>query len=153
MLFAMHPILRFIGYDSKSEKTPVSEPPALLTAINLTLMTIDRRIRLYRTLVVFVIAVGLGSPTLSFLLRNLLALLGLLAIVPAVAVYLYVDKRVVHGWAAKIRGLSAKGLDVGQFQSTIRSFRHIPSPTVNAMLTLVTQDTVSKPKLKGMRFF
>ena len=84
----------------------MSEPPALLQAINLTLTTIDRRIRLYRVLVVYVIVAGVGFPVASLITQAWLLLAGLGFIIPAVGIYLWVDKRVVRTWAEVVTRLS-----------------------------------------------
>ena len=121
------------------------EPPALLTAINLTLTTIDRRIRLYRALVVVVILAGLGVPVLSIYFKSWLALLAITSIIPAVAVYLYIDKSVVQRWAKQVLMLvREKQLDLGQFTKTIGSFRHIPQATLKTMLSLISPEVGSQ---------
>jgi hypothetical protein len=122
----------------------MSEPPALLQAINLTLTTIDRRIRLYRVLVVYVIVAGVGFPVASLITQAWLLLAGLGFIIPAVGIYLWVDKRVVRTWAEVVTRLSHnQRLDLVQFKQTIMSFRHLPASTLKAMLSLVPSNSVT----------
>ena len=122
----------------------MSEPPALLQAINLTLTTIDRRIRLYRVLVVYVIVAGVGFPVASLITQAWLLLAGLGFIIPAVGIYLWVDKRVVRTWAEVVTRLSHnQRLDLVQFKQTILSFRHLPASTLKAMLSLVPSNSVT----------
>lgn len=117
----------------------MAEPPALLTAINLTLTTIDQRIKLYRGLVVCVIVIVFGVPLLGLYLGDWLVLLGEIVVVPAVVVYFYVDKHVVQRWAKHVHALSSeKNLDLRQFQTTMTSFRHIPAATLKTMLALIS---------------
>jgi hypothetical protein len=119
------------------------EPPALLQAINLTMTTIDRRIRLYRAVVIYVIVVGLGCPLASILFHSWAPLIGLGSIILAVAIYIQVDKQVVRKWAEVVTTLSQnQRLDLVQFKQTIMSFRHLPASTLKAMLSLVPSNSV-----------
>lgn len=123
---------------------PMPEPPALLQAINLTLTTIDRRIRIYRVLVVYVIVAGIGFPVASLMTHVWLLSAGLASIIPAVAIYLWVDKRVVRKWADAVTTLSHhEKLDLVQFKQTIISFRHLPASTLKAMLALAPSKTMT----------
>lgn len=66
-------------------------------------------------------------------------------IIPAVAIYLYVDKRVVHGWAELVLALAREQqLDLAQFTKTIGSFRHIPPDTLETMLSLISPEAGSQ---------
>jgi hypothetical protein len=122
----------------------MTEPPPLLQAINLTLTTIGRRIRLYRVLVVYVIVAGIGFPVASLIAQAWLLLAGLGSIIPAVGIYLWVDKRVVRKWADAVTTLSHhEKLDLAQFKQTIISFRHLPASTLTAMLALVPSHSVT----------
>ncbi len=116
----------------------MADQPALLTAITITLTTIDNRIRLYRALVIYVIVAGLGSPLASVFVQSWIPLVGLGSIIPAVMIYLAIDARWVRTWADTLTTLSHdKKLDLGQFRQTIISFRHLPASTLNAMLALI----------------
>jgi len=117
----------------------MAEPPALLTAINLTLTTIDRRIKLYRGLVVVVSAVLFGVPLTTVYFHTWMLLLGLGAVPLAVICYAFIDKHLVNGWADRMKTLTReKQLDLNQFTNTISSFRHLPAATVQTMLALIS---------------
>ena len=119
----------------------MAETPPLLRAINLTLITIDRRIRLYRVLVVCVIIIGISVPLLSIYFQSWVILLALTSVLPAVASYLYVDRRVVKKWATNVLALAREQkYDIVQFNQIIMSFRHLPAATIEGMLSCIAME-------------
>ena len=83
---------------SKCIPDPFStEKPVLLEAINLTFRTLERRLRLYRNLVIAVSLTGLGSVIVAGILRCWVVLVGELALPVYFAGFLLFDR---HGLAA-----------------------------------------------------
>jgi hypothetical protein len=112
--------------------------PVLLDAIDITVRAIENRVRLYRNLVVAVSAVSVLSILLSVLFRHLLALSGLVLLVPLTGGFLFFDSRLVRRWKAGIvEMLRLRGLDRATFLKTISGFRHLPPNALKAMLSTI----------------
>jgi hypothetical protein len=107
----------------------------LLEAVNLTFRTLERRTRVYRNLAVCVSLTILGSLLIAWVFRSWLVLIGLLAPPVYVGRFLYVDARTIRAWRVQVLSLRAdRGLDMAQFQQTLRSLHCVPEATLNSML-------------------
>ena len=108
------------------------------TAIDRTLRTIEERARLYRNLVVAVSIVLIGSSVASIVLRLWWPLTGLALIVPATAMYLVLDTRLVRGWVAEMGSLQeTDAMNLESFARGILSHPLLPKTTLIGMLNLL----------------
>ena len=126
------------------QKIPAGNPnhltnrPVLLDAIDITVRTIEGRVRLYRNLVVAVSAVSVPSILLAVLFRQWLALTGLVLLVPLTGGFLFFDSRLVRRWRAGIVEMARlRSLDRAKFLKTISGFRHLPPNTLKSMLSTI----------------
>jgi hypothetical protein len=124
-----------------SEPRQPADKPVLLEAINFTLRTIEDRGRLYRNLVVAVSIVCVLSVFSAALFRQWIALTGFLLLVPLTGGFLFFDGRRIRRWRTEIIEKSKmRGLDVTIFQKTIAGFRHLPTGSLQAMLSTLSSD-------------
>jgi hypothetical protein len=115
-----------------------TDKPALLEAIEITIRTIEGRARLYRDLVIAVSGVSILSVLSAVLFRHWLALAGLSLLVPLTGGFLFLDSRRLRGWRIQILEKSAlRGLDLLTFRKTISGFRHLPTGSLQAMLSTI----------------
>jgi len=118
-----------------------AEQPVLLEAINLTFRTIERRLRLYRNLVIAVSITGLGSIVVAVILRRWVVLSGELTLPLYFAGFLVLDKRIVTAWRRGVfRMRDERGLSVAQLTQALTGFPHLPQATLRSMLALLTAE-------------
>jgi len=114
-------------------KPPV-ETPVLLKAVNLTFRTMERRVRLYRNLVIAVSLTTMASVILSVILRRWVALLGFLALPAYVCGYLSLDNWIVRAWCDRVLAMRDEGgLNVAQLKQTLTALHCIPHATLHSM--------------------
>jgi hypothetical protein len=124
-----------------SEAKAMKEKPVLLEAIEITIGTIEDRGRLYRNLVVTVSVVSILSILLALLLRQRVALVGLVLLVPLTGGFLFIDSHRIRRWRAKIfEECLMHGLDVAMFRKTISGFGHLPAGSLQAMLSTISSN-------------
>ena len=123
----------------------MSEAPALLEAITVTVGTIQTRARVYRWAVVG-IAVALAVPVLSALVfLSWRPLPWVVLLVPVVGVFLVVDSWISLRWQRRVLGLwLSRALDLSHFRTTIGTMRHLPAGTVAGMLGRLPPSEVSE---------
>jgi hypothetical protein len=120
---------------------PSVEQPVLLAAINLTLRTMERRLRWYRNLVVCFSLTFLISLILALVFRKWLVLTGWLALPLFVACFLYLDARTLRAWRDRVLEMrDQRGLDVAQLEQTLKALRHIPEATLRSLFAMVRSD-------------
>lgn len=108
---------------------------AFKAAIDLTLRTIEQRVRLYRNLVAAVSVLLVSSVTASVVLRAWWPLVALFLIAPATGAYLALDTRLVRRWVLQIRGLGNDSRMIELLSNGILAHPVIPKETVKSMLT------------------
>jgi hypothetical protein len=125
-----------------SSKPP--ELPVLLESLNLTLRTLERRLRWYRNLVICVSLTLLGSLILALVFRKWILLGGWLALPLFVGCFFHLDARTVRTWRDRILEMrDQRGLDVAALEQTLTALRHIPEATRRSMFTMLNSE---KPK-------
>jgi len=125
----------------KSNQPPV-ETPVLLEAVNVTLRAMERRLRLYRNILVCV-SLGLsGSALVALIFRKWIILGGgVLAVPLLVGCFLYLDARAVRAWRDRVLQMQDKGgLDVDQLKKTLTSMRYIPDATLHSMFAMLSSE-------------
>lgn len=116
----------------------MTSPNAVQEAVELTLRTIERRARLYRNLVVFASVVLVGSPIVSILGRSLRPLVFLGGLLPATAIHLIVDARVLRSWTRQISNLhKTKSLSISVLSNYLLTNPLVPSETIKGMLLML----------------
>lgn len=104
-------------------------------AIDLTFRAIQKRGRMYRNLVVAVSILLVGSIFSGVLRRSWRPLWGFTLVIPATAVFLAVDARVVRKWSDEIRRLSKeRRMSLQSFSSAMLAQPLIPAATIKGML-------------------
>jgi hypothetical protein len=120
--------------------TPPSEALAVQTGIDLTLRTVEQRVRLYRWVMIAFLILLVGSVGLSLVVRLWWPLTGLILTVPAMASYLALDGRAVRRWASQIQDLrNSHGLSLQVFSGMILAHPLIPKGTAKGMLAELTR--------------
>lgn len=120
--------------------TPPSEALAVQTGIDLTLRTVEQRVRLYRCVMIAFLILLVGSVGLSLVVRLWWPLTGLILTVPATASYLALDGRAVRRWASQIQDLrNSHGLSLQVFSGMILAHPLIPKGTAKGMLAELTR--------------
>jgi hypothetical protein len=118
-----------------SPAKPTPEKHVLLEAVDLTLSTLGARARCYRNLVVAVCLVATTSLLTALVLKQVLALLGFILLVPLTGGFTFFDKRQVMRWREQILKMrDDRNLDLGLFSHTIAKLKHLPQGTIQAML-------------------
>jgi hypothetical protein len=108
----------------------------MLRAIHATLRALEDRSRLYRTLIVAVVAVSVVSLLLAVIFLRWTPLLGFILLQPLVGGFLLMDSRRVRQWGNEILQMCrAEALDYKLFQETITKFGHLPPNALGSMLS------------------
>jgi hypothetical protein len=115
-------------------------------ALNLTLRTIEKRMRNYRNLVIAVTALALLSFMCLALFRRLFFLYGFILLVPLVGGFFVIDTRTVRRWRSQILDKSRTGeLDLELFLKTAGQLQRFSPSALQNMLSTVR----AAQKLKG----
>jgi len=115
-----------------------TEKPVLVEALDLTFRTIEKRTKLYRTLVIVVAAITVTSITCSILYQRWLFFAGLILLVPLVGGFSIIDSRCVRHWRTQILNMSrARNLDLQLYIKTASELRKISPRILQDMLTTI----------------
>jgi hypothetical protein len=123
---------------------------AYRTAIDETTRTIDLRARYFRNQIVIVVSIGALVVAVAFF-AGAAALWAWLLIVPACAVFFYVDARVLNSWREAMLGAwISPQIDFEVLRQTIRANPAMPKGTAEGMLETLpdARDLVSEQKLE-----
>ena len=124
--------------------TKPPELPVLLESLNVTLRTMERRLRLYRNLVFCVSVTMFGSLIIALVFRRWMVLSGWLVIPLFVGCFFYLDSRTVRTWRDRVLAMrDERGLDIAQLEQTLATMRYIPEATRHSMFALLSSE---KPK-------
>jgi len=138
---------RPIQIEQKLPPRQGTDKSVLLDAIDITLRTIEDRARLYRNLVVGVSVVSVLSILLAVLFRQWVALTGLVLLVPLTGGFLFIDSRRIRHWRAEIlERFLMRGLDLTMFRKTISGFGHLPTDSLQAMLSTIPSNENTCPQ-------
>ena len=128
--------------DPGATKPP--ELPVLVESLNVTLRTMERRLRLYRNLVICVSLAMFGSLIIALVFRKWMVLSGWLAIPLFVGCFFYLDSRTVRVWRERVLAMQKeRGLDIAQLERSLTAMRYIPDATRRSMFALFSSE---KPK-------
>ena len=117
---------------------PRDNAEAVKKGIDLTLRTIDQRVRLYRCLMVAIIGLLVGSVSAGFVLRSWWAIGGFIITAPATGAYLALDALVVRRWAADIEGLlNDRGMNLQLFSKVMLAHPLFPKATIQGLLSRI----------------
>lgn len=123
---------------------------AYRTAIDDTTRIIDLRARYFRNQIVIVVSIG-ALVVGAALFRGAAALWAWLLIVPACAVFFYVDARVLNSWREAMLGAwISPQIDLEVLRQTIRANPAMPKGTAEGMLETLPAagDLVAEQKLQ-----
>src|SRR5215469_1389530 len=100
--------------------TKLPELPVLVESLNVTLRTMERRLRLYRNLVICVSLAMFGSLIIALVFRKWMVLSGWLAIPLFVGYFFYLDSRTVRVWRDQVLAMQKeRGLDIAQLERSL----------------------------------
>lgn len=117
----------------------MGEQPIVLQAIEMTSRTVERRTKLYRTLVIAVSLLVLLSLPSAIFLHQWIFLAGLVFMVPLIGGFSYIDARTVRSWRREIFHMrDTRNLDLAFFLKTIEEFPRSSLPTLEGMLSTIT---------------
>jgi hypothetical protein len=119
-------------------------------AINSTLRTVERRVRLYRNCVVSVSALATTVIMTTVVTTQWRWLALLLALMPLIGTYIALDMSVVAGWREAVLRQWAEGdILLGPLEQALRAKPSVPKITLDSMLDrLFARDlpTTSQPR-------
>lgn len=122
-------------------ETKPPELPVLLESLNVTLRTMERRLRLYRNLVICVSLAMFGSLIIALVFRKWMVLSGWLVIPLFVGGFFYLDSRAVRTWRDRVLAMrDERGLDVAQLERTLTAMRYIPDSTRRSMFAMLSSE-------------
>lgn len=108
---------------------------SIQVAVEQTRLTIERRLRQYRNMVVVIVLVPICSLVWALIQGSWLPLLGTLAIIPVIYLLLMLDTRQVHLWQLKIlERWQQEQLSLDVFIQTVTQIRYLPQATLKGML-------------------
>ncbi|MEO7242701.1 MAG: hypothetical protein ABIW85_07280 [Variovorax sp.] len=108
------------------------------TAIDQTITVINQRSRTFLNQVMVVVAIASGSAAGGVVLHKLWPLTGLLVIVPACGLFLWLDTRRLVEWRLAILQMWARrDIDLMAFRQAMRANPMLPEITLNGMLGLL----------------
>ncbi len=108
---------------------------AYRAAIDQTTLTIERRARNYRNLVIGVVVVSILSISSALVIRSLAPLLGSLLIIPLCGMFFFTDSKVLEAWRFELlKEWVSRSIDIAGFSAAIRANPILPKGTTEAML-------------------
>ena len=135
----MHPSVIFVGVTCPAQASVFAE------AINVTLRTIEKRTRLYRSLLVGVWVVSLLSIVSALVLRNPTLLIGFGLLVPLAGSFFLLDCRQVGKWQEHLFNLwLGRGLRFEPYGQSMSSHPRVPPRTIEEMLSLLPSESAGR---------
>lgn len=120
---------------STLKNPPLSDPPALLRAVNMTLAALEDRGRYFRNLVVSVVFAGGSSVLGALVLHRWTALSGFILLIPAVGTFLIVDSQRTQQWRKEVLHLPwNQAGDYSLFKSALLGYTHLPKRSLLVMI-------------------
>jgi hypothetical protein len=106
--------------------------------IDLTLTTVNSRARLFRDLVMVVVAIGLCSVVVIITIRMLWPLISFVALAPVCGLFFWLDAKRLSDWRmAVLAKWSRKEIDLYAFFKAMWAIPNLPEATLHGMLNLL----------------
>jgi hypothetical protein len=121
-------------------------------AVEATCQTLEARARLYRNLVVAVVAMVTSTVGASLLLWSPRPLAALVALIPICGAFLLLDGRLVEGWLRTVFARrEASSFRLSDLKRLLRAHRYIPQRSLMSMLALLPhEDAGESGRLAGV---
>jgi len=105
-------------------------------AINETKNTISKRAKNYRSLVIIVVIIGLGSVIWLLISLSLTSLSNLLLLIPACGLFFLLDTKLLNKWRSNILDTWSTGeIDLFAFNEAVKAIPNLPKNSATAMLS------------------
>jgi hypothetical protein len=132
-----------------------AEKPVLLEAIDLTIRTIDDRVRAYQKTAITAGLMFIASIAAALAFRRAWPVTGLILVVPLSGGFLFLDSFRVARWRTEILDCCLRRkLELPQFLATIAQLKYLPQASLRSMLaTLPPEASGTAAAVKAHAFF
>jgi hypothetical protein len=118
-----------------------SEPAGgIQDAVERTIGAIERRLRLYRNLIIAVLLLFFALVIMSAANHSWLPFAALTLVFPIAWGYIHLDTRIVRGWTRQMRDVIGNGLSPQLLATALRQHPTIPRRTIEGMLATLAAD-------------